>query len=154
MSSWRCDRCGYVHAGDVSGKTPRRCVACGSKRLKLMQADDHWSKGELDSPSTILALLERFATFPTKLKEKLALNLKDIFIHILVSDTRLNSIAEVLTVNELKGYLSLIEKQGFGLALIGNTLVAVSPESIIRPHVGVSQKHLKELRDALARKII
>jgi len=132
---------------------PKRCVVCGSKKLKAAQADELTSQTKLDSPYMVLSLLERFSTLPTELKEKLASDLRKMFVHVLVSDTRHYSVEDVLTTNELEGYISLIEKQGFGLALIGNTLVAVSPESILRPAVGVSQKHLRELRDALARKL-
>ncbi|MFQ6134734.1 MAG: hypothetical protein ACE5KU_02820, partial [Nitrososphaerales archaeon] len=148
MQGWRCERCGFTHIAEAVNKIPRRCPSCRSTRVRRIiirpGGDDRY---ELSSRQ-IYGILDRISDIPVQEQEEARKMLKESGgVHVLCLDERKDRLRKVLTRNEVEGYLSLIRNQNFGLAVIGRSVVAVSPDSPIRPHVGVNRSKLDELED-------
>jgi hypothetical protein len=85
-------------------------------------------------------------------QEKIRKNLRESGgIHILCLDKKKGLLKEILTKNEAEQYLLLVKSQSFGLAIINHSIVAIAPDSPIRPHVGVNSSLLKELIEIFQR---
>lgn len=148
MESWICERCGYTHTAESPQRIPSRCPSCRSTRLRRTvkpPADEGWRD---TSTAEIYRILDRITGMSIQEQEESRRTLKEHGVHVLCVDERSGNLGSLLTRNEVEGYLSLIRNQNFGLAVIGRSVVAVSPSSPIRLHVGVNQLKLRELEEA------
>ncbi|MEE9585721.1 MAG: hypothetical protein V3W09_02350 [Nitrososphaerales archaeon] len=146
MQGWKCERCGFTHIAEDVKKIPSRCPSCRSTRVKTIiirpEGEDRY---EL-SIREIYGILDRITELPVPEQEDARKTLRESGgVHVLCLDERKGRLREVLTRNEVEGYLSLIRTQNFGLAVIGHSVVAISPDSPIRPHVGLNRSKLDEL---------
>ncbi len=57
-------------------------------------------------------------------------------------------LSSVLPKKEAEYYLELVKRHGYGLAVVDGAVMAVSPSSPIRLHLGVSEPLVKELEKA------
>jgi hypothetical protein len=148
MQGWRCARCGYTHISETTVKKPKRCPACKSSLLRPMSDLAMETKQQLSAPE-IYTRLNLISTLPAQKQDIERRILKEAAgVHILILDERKGKLSEVLSRNEIKEYLSLIRHRNYGLAIVGNTIIAVAPDSPIRIHVGVNQTKLDELEEA------
>ena len=148
MQVWRCERCGYTHIGEAERQIPSRCPSCRSTRITRAPVKSGGEDNQDTVSQKIYRVLDRIPDMPVNEQEESRRKLKESAgVHILCLDERKGRLREVLTRNEVQGYLSLIRNQNFGLAVIGRSVVAVSPDSPIRPHVGINQSKLDELED-------
>jgi hypothetical protein len=127
--------------------TPKRCPSCRStliiKNLPVVE-ENNFNISSIE----IYKLFDNILKMKDHEQNKIRKYLKESAgIHILCLDESQGNLNEVLTPNEIKGYLSLIKNQNFGLAVIGASVVAVSPDSPIRHHVGVNRFKLDELEN-------
>jgi hypothetical protein len=146
MQGWRCERCRFTHIAEAIKKIPIRCPSCRSTRVKsiiiLPEGEDRY---ELSSRE-IYGILDKITELPVQEQEDVRKTLRESGgVHVLCIDERKGRLSEVLTRNEVECYLSLIMAQNFGLAVIGHSIVAISPDSPIRAHVGLNRLKLDEL---------
>lgn len=148
IKNLRCLRCGYTHISEIEGKLPARCPVCKSTRLVRMPINQHEEDKYVLSINEIYSLLIRISGIQVLDQEKIRKKLKESGgIHIICINNQKDPLKEILTKNEAKEYLSLIKNESFGLAIINNSIVAISPDSPIRSHVGVNSLLLAELKD-------
>jgi len=101
------------------------------------------------TPPEIYTRLNLISTLPVQRQEAERQILKESAgIHILSLDERRGKLRDILTLKEAREYLSLVRDRNFGLAIVGNAVIAVAPNSPIRIHVGVNQAKLNELEEA------
>ena len=146
IRNWRCLRCGYIHISDIEGNLPTRCPVCKSTRI--MRTPSRETKGSKYNLSIteIYSLLYGISELQILEQEKIRKNLRESGgIHILCLDKKKGLLKEILTKNEAEQYLLLVKSQSFGLAIINHSVVAIAPDSPIRPHIGVNISLLKEL---------
>jgi len=146
----RCLRCGYTHITEIEGKLPNRCPVCKSTRLIRILTKKHQEDKYNLSISEIYNLLNILSGIQVLDQEKIRKKLRESAgIHILCIDNQKGPLKQILTTDEAELYFSLIKNGSFGLAIIHNSIVAISPNSPIRSHVGVNTSLLKELKDML-----
>ena len=144
----RCLRCGYTHISEIEGKLPTRCPVCKSTRLMRMPTKQHKEDKYILSINEIYSFLNSISGIHVLDQEKIRKRLRESGgIHILCIDNRKNTLKEILTKDEADLYYSLIKNESFGLAIIHNSIVAISSDSPIRSHVGVNSSLLKELKN-------
>ncbi len=152
MQGWKCERCGYTHIDMKAAKMPKRCPACRSTLLIRMSNVAVETKQQL-SPPEIYTRLNLISTLPILRQDIERRILKESAgIHILSLDERRGKLTDILTRKEAIEYLSLIRDRNFGLAIVGNAVIAVAPDSPIRMHVGVNLAKLDELEEAAGNK--
>src|SRR3990172_481560 len=148
MQGWKCERCGYTHIAEKATKMPKRCPDCRSSLLIQMSNLAVETKQQL-TPPEIYTRLNLISTLPVQRQEAERKILKESAgIHILSLEERRGKLSDILTLKEAREYLSLVRDRNFGLAIVGNAVIAVAPDSPIRIHVGVNQAKLNELEEA------
>ncbi|MCL4436917.1 MAG: hypothetical protein M1503_12910 [Thaumarchaeota archaeon] len=153
MQGWKCERCGYTHISDEPTKMPKKCPACRSSMLIRMSNLAVETKQQL-SPPEIYTRLNLISTLPVQRQEVERQILKESAgIHILSLDERRGRLSDILPRKEAEEYLSLVRDRNFGLAIVGNAVIAVAPDSPIRMHVGVNQAKLDELEEAAEKEL-
>lgn len=106
------------------------------------------------SPPEIYTRLNLISTLPVQRQEVERQILKESAgIHILSLDERRGRLSDILPRKEAEEYLSLVRDRNFGLAIVGNAVIAVAPDSPIRMHVGVNQAKLDELEEAAEKEL-
>lgn len=161
MGSWRCGRCGFIHIGDrLAAKVPTECPSCGSTKLVILSADTNLSpsiqtlsadQGNTEPNRLILELLERLPAGSLEEQETGRKSLALRGIYVLSMSERVGSLKETLSAREAGKYLTLVEREGYGLAVVNGMILAVSSDSPLRVHFGVSYPKLTELREAATR---
>ena len=148
MQGWKCKRCGYTHIAEKPSKMPKRFPACRSTLLIRMSNLAVETKQQL-SPPEIYTRLNLISTLPVQRQEAERQILKESAgTHILSLDERRGKLSDIMSRKEAREYLSLVRDRNFGLAIVGNAIIAVAPDSPIRMHVGVNQAKLDELEEA------
>jgi DNA-directed RNA polymerase subunit RPC12/RpoP len=146
----RCLRCGYTHVTEIEGKLPSRCPVCKSTRLIRIFTKKHREDKYNLSINEIYNFLNIISGTQVLDQEKIRKKLRESAgIHILCINYQKEQKKKILTTDEAELYFSLIKNESFGLAIIHNSIVAISPNSPIRSHVGVNISLLKELKDIL-----
>ena len=142
----RCLRCGYMHISDIERNLLTRCPVCKSTRIMRMPLRENKGSKYSLSINEIYSLLYRISGLQVLEQEKIRKNLRESGgIHILCLDKVKGPLKEILTKTEAEQYLLLVKSQSFGLAIINHSVVAIAPDSPIRPHIGVNISLLKEL---------
>lgn len=83
---------------------------------------------------------------PTAEQERIRARLKTAGVHVLLIDAARARLDEILSKEEASRYLGLVSEGGFGLGLIDQTVVAIAPDSPLRPHFGTSPHLVGALR--------
>lgn len=143
-----CSRCGYIHISDNNISFPKSCPICRSSRIKKIikrnPLDYHYQL----TIDEIYHFLKEIPKLPILTQEIIRKKLiKSGGVHILCIDQSKNHLKKILTKKEAIYYISLINNQNFGLAIISNSIVIVSPDSPIRLHVGLNHSLLKSIEE-------
>jgi rubredoxin len=145
MQGWRCDRCGYTHIFEEATKTPTRCPSCRSTRLSEIPSKlGAQTLSNLSVPE-IYAMLNRITISSVQQQAIARRCLQESGVYILCFDENNGPLREILSKKEIDEYRSLVRDRNFGLAVIGRTVVAISPNSPIRIHVGINREKFTEL---------
>ena len=149
---FRCSMCGYIDINSTENIVS--CPVCSSTHIekitKIRLKEDKYSL----SIKEIYCLLDNILGLSVIEQEKIRKILRESGgVHILCLNKQKGSLRETVTKNEAEGYLSLVRHQNFGLAFISHSIVAISPDSPIRSHVGVNRLMLKDLEDIVRKEI-
>ncbi|MBI2183929.1 MAG: hypothetical protein HYU39_03105 [Thaumarchaeota archaeon] len=143
MTDWKCNRCNYTHLSNDQHKHPSKCPVCGSKQIKPYHINKPPPQPQ-QTPEQLYQLIKTIRKLPPNEKEALRLQLAESGIHILSASNE--PLSTILPQKEAEHYLAMIKEHQFALAEIDGVIIAVSPSSPIRLHLGVSEPLLEELR--------
>ncbi len=148
VKNLRCLRCGYTHLSEIEVKLPAKCPVCNSTRIRRMYTKQNKEDKLVLSINEIYNLMNSISGIQVIYQENVRKKLREVAgIHILCIDNQKDPLQDILTKDEAEKYLSLIKNKSYGLAIIHNSIVVISPDSPIRSHVGVNSLLLKELKD-------
>ena len=144
----RCLRCGYTHLSEIEERLPTKCPVCNSTRIRRMHTKQNKEDKFVPSINEIYSLMNSISGIQVIDQENIRKKLREVAgIHILCIDIQKGLLQDILTKDEAEKYSSLIKNESYGLAIIYNSIVAISPDSPIRSHVGINSSLLKELND-------